>query len=131
LSSSFTLERHLTVFVDGELKASEVARIDYAGGKVTRTVASQEFAQGKKMEVDVQGDPAVKLEFACQRFESVADNHYRYRSEGGDEEILFELDLERRALKPLSWSATQTVKFLFLKKTLRLNGENYKFQWRQ
>src|SRR5437764_345304 len=105
VSSSFRMERHLTVLVDGEQRAQEISRIDYADGKVTRTVQKQELAGDKKMEIDIQGDPAVKLKFDCRSFQPLANDRYRFRStdEKGEEEIVFALDPQRGALVPLSW----------------------------
>jgi hypothetical protein len=132
LSGSFSMERHLTVLVDGDQRAQEVARIDYAGGKVTRTVQKQEFAGNKKMEIEIQGDPAIKLKFDCRSFQPLANDRYRFHSRDekeGEEEIVFALDTQRGALVPLSWTATQTAKLLFIKKTLKLMGENKSFEW--
>jgi hypothetical protein len=131
LSSSFSLERHLTILVDGEQRSQEVSRIDYAGGKVTRTVQKQDFADNKKMDIDIQGDPAVKLKFDCRSFQPLGSDRYRFHShdDKGDEEIVFALDPQRGALVPLSWTATQTAKVLFIKKTLKLIGENKSFEW--
>ena len=129
LRSSFTMERDLTVRVDGEETARQIARISYADGKVTREILKQE-PPGKEMTIDIEGDPAVKLEFDCKSFVPVANDRYRYRSADGEQEILFALDPQHGALIPVSWTATQTAKFLFIKKKLELIGENKNFQWR-
>jgi hypothetical protein len=129
LASSFTMERHLQIIVDGEKKVQETARIDYAKGQVTRTVLNQEFSGSKKLGLNIQGDPAVMLKFNCGSFESLPDARYRFHTEKkGEGEIVFALDPQRGVLVPLSWTSIKEARFLFTKKDVKLVAYNTNFE---
>jgi hypothetical protein len=128
IGSTFTMERHLTIIVDGEKKLQETARIDYVNRKITRTVLNQDFTDGKKMDLNIEGDPALNIKFNCRNFEQMQGSRYRFRDEKGMDEILFALDTQQGVLIPLSWTANREARAFFIKKNVKLIGENKKFE---
>ena len=130
LDSSFSVERQFRMSVNGDLKKREVARLFQSEGQLETEVLEDEVLS-KNMVFESEGkDFALDSEFTCGRVRSLDDGRWELASEDGLETVVFEMDEDRNALRPVAWTLDTTERFLFKKFVVEGRVEYSNFEWR-
>lgn len=103
LRSDFTVERRMSVTMNGKLKAREVTRLDYADGQLVPERLELDLRDKNLVIEPTQSDAALEASLACDLIEELGDDRYMVRTKDGTEELEFILDTRRNALIPAAW----------------------------
>ena len=130
IAGSFTVERRLTVIMNGKVKLRELARLTSSGRKLTIERLEVERLDKKLVLEESQTDPGLELGFPCERVEELEDGRYVVRSENGAEELELVLDVGRNALIPAVWRSKEKTRFLWKKMIFETEVIYGGFEWR-
>jgi hypothetical protein len=130
LSSSFTVERRMTVNMNGKLKAREVARLDYADRQLVTEQLELDLRDKNLVIEPTQSDAALEARLTCDLVEDLGNDRYRVRTKDGMEELEFILDTGRNALIPTLWRSREKTRFLWKKLIIETEVIYGSFEWR-
>ena len=129
--ASFSVERSFRMSVNGKLKKRELAQLAYSAGELeTEGLDEEVLSKNMVFEGGEGKDFALDADFACERVRGIDGGRIELASEDGLEVVVFELDRERNALRPVSWSLDTTERFLFKKFVVDGRAEYSSFVWR-
>jgi hypothetical protein len=118
----FSVERDLTLRIDGGIRGHEVARLSWDGKKLSKIVLAKE---PEKAVMEVSGDPTLSSRFACEGWKETDGGGLEFRSPGGAA-LAFRVDAGG-ALVPIGWEEADTVKVLFVRKRIIATATFTKF----
>lgn len=117
--------------VNGKLKKRELAHLAYSAGELETEVLDEEVLSKNMVFEGGEGkDFALDADFSCDRLRRIAGGRIELASDDGLEVVVFELDEERGALRPVNWSLDTTERFLFKKFVVAGRAEYSSFEWR-
>ena len=130
LESSFTAERHFTLVMNGELKARQKSRVTYSDGQLATETLSQELLRKNLVLEEEDTLSVLTLPLDCQRLVRTADGRFELTSADETEKAIFELRDGEEALRPVSWSSNERVRFLWRKLQIEAMVTYRDFSWR-
>ncbi len=129
LESSFTCVRHLTVELNGDLKAREVTRLTYRAGELKRETLEKELLDDNVVLEEGDEESALAVPFDCDRLERVGEGALELTNPAGTEKVVFAWNRASGALRPLRWTNNETERFLWKKFVIEAVAEYRDFRW--
>ncbi len=129
LGSSFTVERSMTVIMNGKLKAREVTRLDYADRQLVTEQLELDLRDKNMVIEPTQSDAALEASIVCELIEDLGKDRYKVRAKTGEEELEFILDTRRNALVPVVWRSREKARFLWRKFIIETEVIYDNFEW--
>jgi hypothetical protein len=129
LASSFTVERRLTVNMDGKLKVREVSRLEYTDGRLVIERLELDLRDKNMVIEPTQSDAALEARLACDFIEDLGNDRYKVRTKEGAEELEFIVDTGRDALIPTVWRSREKKRFLWKKLIIEAEVIYGSFEW--
>ncbi len=131
LAASFTVQRHLTVTINDEVKMRETSRLDYRGGTLASERLEVELLDDNLVLEENEKDPALEMRLACADVTELGGGRYSIRSTVGKEqqELELVLDPERQVLRPAVWRSREKVRFLWKKLHIETEAVYSGFEW--
>ena len=115
--------------INGELKARQTTRMTYDDGSLKREVLSEELLDKNLVLDEEEVLSVLTLPFDCARLTKNPDGRYELTSANHAEKAVFELREAELALRPLRWTNTETVRFLWKKLEIEAVAMYHDFAW--
>ena len=131
LRSSFTVERHMTINMNGKLKVREVSRLDYTDGQLVTERLELDLRDKNLVIESTQSDAALEASLACDLVEDLGNDRYKVRTKDGAEELELIVDTRRDALIPAVWRSREKARFLWRKLIIETEVIYSSFEWRE
>ena len=131
LGSSFTVERTMTVNMNGKLKAREVSRLEYADRQLVTEQIELDLRDKNMVIEPTNSDAALEARLVCDLVEDLGENRYKVRTKEGEEELELILDVQRNALIPAAWRSREKARFLWKKFIIETEVTYGSFAWRE
>ncbi len=131
LASSFTVERTMTVNMNGKLKAREVSRLDYSNRQLVTEQLELDLHDKNMVIEPTQSDAALEASLVCELVEDLGKNRYKVHTKDGAEELEFILDTRRNAVIPAAWRSREKARFLWKKFIIETEVIYGSFEWRE
>jgi hypothetical protein len=122
LDGCFTATRQFEVTLNQKLAIRELARLDYAAGKLAVEVIEEEHPN-KGIQIGGAGDMAIDSTFGCDRMVRNETGLYELESDEDPERVVFDYDADNGVLLPQRWEAEQKARFLFKKYHIQASAD--------
>lgn len=130
LEGSFSVERQLSLTINGEPKLRELVRLTYHAGKLQRQTLSRELLDDSLVLEEGEEESALALPFACERLMARGEGRWELASADGTETVLFAGGIGQGSLRPLRWRSAERTRFLWKKLAIEAVADYREFAWR-